>query len=188
MNEQRNLLVVSGPSGCGKDTIVRYMTETYPNIELSVSATTRSPRGDECDGVNYYFLTVPQFEQYIAEGRFVEYTRYVDNYYGTPKSEVEKRIANNIVCVLVIEVEGAGNVKKLYPECTTVFVEPPSLEELARRLKKRGTESTMTYNERLRVARREMTFASGYDYRVVNEDYEACAEEIYGILTARRTK
>lgn len=186
MNEQRYLLVVSGPSGSGKDTVVRKLMAEHPDIQLSVSATTRPPRQGEVDGVDYNFVTKEQFEQYIRQDKLLEYTCYVDNYYGTPKSEVDKRIQNGVTCVLVIEVEGAANVRRQYPGCTMVFIQPPSLEELACRLRKRGTECEERMAKRLQRAQEEMTHAGEYDYQLVNTDYNTCAQELYNILQARQ--
>lgn len=186
MNEQRYLLVVSGPSGSGKDTVVRKLMQGHADIQLSVSATTRPARLGEVDGVDYYFITKEQFEQDIREGKLLEYTCYIDNYYGTPKNEVDKRIAKKITCVLVIEVEGAANIRRLYPNCTMVFIHPPSLEELACRLRKRGTECEERVEKRLRRAREELAHADEYDYQLVNTDFNACAQELYGILRTRQ--
>ena len=149
MNKERHLLVVSGPSGAGKDTVVRRMMEKYPEIELSVSATTRAPRNGEKEGIDYYFMTNETFEQKIERGEMLEYVHYCDRYYGTPKSEVDRRLDAGIPVVLVIEVIGAANIKKLYPDSTLVFIMPPSLEELSRRLHGRGTEPEGVIQKRL---------------------------------------
>lgn len=188
MNNQRNLLVVSGPSGCGKDTVVQMMMQMHPEIEISVSATTRAPRAGEKDGVNYHFLTKEDFEAHIQNGALLEYANYVGNYYGTLKQEVDSRIERDKVCVLVIEVTGAANVKKVYPECTTVFVLPPSMDELERRLRNRGTESDEWVEKRLARARQEVEMAGKYDYQLINADAKVCAEELYEILRARKQK
>ena len=142
MNPERYLLVVSGPSGVGKDTVVRRMRELHPEVGFSVSATTRAPREGEADGVDYHFLTKEAFERHIADNTVVEYTCYCGNYYGTLCSEIEPRMERGEPVVLVIEVEGAENIKRKYPECTTVFVLPPSREELRRHLSGRGTEDS----------------------------------------------
>lgn len=186
MNKQRNLIVVSGPSGAGKDTVVSRMMERHPEIEISVSATTRSPRPGEEDGVNYYYLTNEQFEQKINQGEMLEYVNYCGKYYGTPKSEVDKRLDAGIPIVLVIEVIGAGNIKKMYPESTLVFVTPPSMDELRARLCGRGTETPEKIECRMHRAEEEMQYADAYDFRVINDDIDTCAEEIYTILKKRR--
>lgn len=188
MMNERNLLVVSGPSGCGKDTVVAKMIGAHPGIELSVSATTRPKRADEINGVHYFFLTREEFERRMQEGGLVEYAEYVDNYYGTLRSQLEERTARGITCVLVIEVQGAANIKRQYPDCTTVFVLPPSMEELERRLRQRGSESEDRVRQRLACAVEEMKHATGYDFCLVNDNADACAEELYEILQKRQAE
>lgn len=182
MNKEKFLLVVSGPSGSGKDTVVNYLANNYENIEIAVSATTRGMRAGEKDGENYFFLSTEEFEKKISEKQLLEYAKYCDNYYGTLRSEVDDRINSNITVVLVIEVQGAAKVKALYPGCTSVFIRPPSYEELERRLKGRGTESDDKIAARLKRAVEEMEYASEYDYVVVNDDIKRCADEIHSIL------
>lgn len=189
MNRERNLLVVSGPSGAGKDTVVSRLIEAHKGeIELSVSATTRQPRPDEAHGQMYYYLTREEFMRRVEDGEFAEYAEYAGNLYGTLKSEIDKRIDNGIVCVLVIEVNGAANIKSKYPECTTVFVEPPGAEEHERRLRSRGTESEEDIARRLEIAAEEMKMAESYDYRVVNDIARVCADGVYAILQKRRSE
>lgn len=183
---QRRLLVVSGPSGCGKDTVVKILMERHSGIELSVSATTRDPREDEVNGQHYHFVTKEQFEHFITHDSLLEYANYVGNYYGTLRSEVEKRIHNGITCVLVIEVMGTERVRRAYPDCTTVFILPPSMEELERRLRARGTESEEWVQKRLARAREELPLAGDYDFQLVNLDPYACADELYHILRQRQ--
>lgn len=182
MNKENLLLVVSGPSGSGKDTVVNYLADKYSNIEIAVSATTRNMRAGEKNGENYYFLSVDEFEKKIAEEQLLEFAKYCDNYYGTLRSEVDKRIANGITVVLIIEVQGAAKVKAIYPNCTTIFIRPPSYEELERRLIGRGTESMEKISARLKRAVEEMEYASEYNYVVVNDDIKHCADEIHSIL------
>ena len=186
MNKQRYLMVVSGPSGCGKSTVVKELCNNYPDVEVAISATTRPGRAGEEDGVAYHFWTEERFLAQLAEGAFFEHTFYLGNYYGTLRSEVEARLSQGIGCVLEIEVEGARHAKQQYPECTTIFIEPPSREELERRLRGRGTESEEAVQGRLRRAEEEMELADSYDYRVVNHDPESCAEELYRILKERQ--
>ena len=159
MNKQRYLLVVSGPSGAGKDTVVSRMMQKHPEIEISVSATTRAPRAGETDGENYYFLTNEQFEEKIDRGEMLEYVNYCGKYYGTPKSEVDARLDRGTTVVLVIEVVGAANIKKLYPESTLIFIMPPSMDELRARLRGRGTESEEAIAGRLKRAEEELPYA-----------------------------
>lgn len=182
MSNEKYLLVVSGPSGSGKDTVVSYLANNYNNIEIAVSATTRDVRAGEKNGVNYFFITNDEFENKIKENQLLEYAKYCDNYYGTLRSEVDDRINSSITVILVIEVQGAAKIKALYPDCTTVFIRPPSYVELERRLKGRGTESDDKIAARLKRAVEEMEFASEYDYVVVNDDIEKCADEIHNIL------
>ena len=186
MNKQRGLLVVSGPSGVGKDTVVSRLRELHPEIEFSVSATTRAPREGEKDGREYYFLQTEQFEGKIERGEMLEYTNYCGKYYGTPRSEVDKRLDAGTSVVLVIEVEGGANIKRLYPESTLIFLMPPSIEELRARLQGRGTESDEAIERRLQRAQEEMTHAPEYDFTVVNHKVDACVEEIYRILRQRQ--
>jgi guanylate kinase len=187
MNNERYLLVVSGPSGIGKDTVVKNLMDRHAGIELSVSATTRPPRGYEVDGEHYFFLPRRAFLRRVENGEFVEYTNYAGNYYGTLKSEVAKRITQGVTCVLVIEVNGSAAVKAMYPECTTVFVVAPGMAEHERRLRSRGSESEEVMAERMRIAEREMKMAGEYDFQLVNGDALACSEELYRILKMRQT-
>ena len=162
MNKDRYLVVVSGPSGCGKDTVVKTMREKHPEIEVSVSATSRAMREGEAEGINYYYMTRETFQQKVQAGEILEYTQYNGNLYGTPKHEVDTRIAQGRTVILVIEVEGAGNIRKLYPEALTIFLLPPSMEELENRLRSRGTESEEAIQGRMATARREVEQAPLY--------------------------
>lgn len=182
MNKQRHLVVISGPSGTGKDTVAQRLIQLHPEIEVSVSATSRAPRPGEQEGVNYYYMTRENFEEKIAAGEILEYTEYCGNYYGTPKSEVDKRIAAHTTVILVIEVVGATNIKRLYPGATTIFIQPPSYAELEERLRHRGTESEQAIQSRLARAVEEMGYASDYDEVVVNDDVDRCADEVYRLI------
>ena len=177
----KNLIVISGPSGCGKDTVVKHILGTDSRFVLSVSATTRQKRPTEQDGVDYIFLTTQEFIGKIADGEFLEHTLYCDNYYGTLKSQIEQKVRDGKVVILVIEVEGAANVKKVYPDALTIFVAPPSLEELERRLRNRGTEDDGVIKQRLFKASEELGFKSSYDYIVENNFVEQCAQSIIDI-------
>lgn len=181
-NRDRYLIVVSGPAGTGKDTVVQKLREKHPEIGISISATTRAPRGNEQEGVDYFYLTVPEFKQWILQDRMVEYTNYCGNYYGTPREQIEERINKGIYVVLVIEVEGASNIKRQYPGAITIFVCPPSMQILEERLRGRGTDSPVAIQNRLNRAKDEMQLASTYDVQVVNDQVDRCADEIYSII------
>ena len=187
MNPKKGIpVVLSGPSGSGKGTIVKELLARYPNeYALSVSATTRAPRPGERDGADYHFITREQFEDLIARGEMLEYTQYVGNYYGTPKSEHAKT-EQGINPILEIEIEGGGNVRRLCPEAVLVFILPPDEKTLRARLTGRGTNTPEDIERRLARAREEVLFARGYDYIVVNEDGGAggAAERIAEILRA----
>lgn len=188
MNDQRRLLVVSGPSGVGKDSVVRTMVAKHPGIEISVSCTTRPRKEGEREGVDYHYISREEFEEGIKADAFWEYADYNGNYYGTLKSEVDRRIYNGITCVLVIEVKGAAKIKQTYPDCTSVFILPPSREVLECRIRQRGRETDeYELSCRIRLAEEEeMPLAHTYDYRITNNDLESCAEELYDILKTRQ--
>ena len=181
----KNIVVISGPSGCGKDTVVKKILSMDERFVLSVSATTRQRRPIEKDGVDYIFLSTEEFLSKLSNGEFLEYTCYCDNYYGTLKKQIEDKVMAGKVVVLVIEVEGAQNVKKVYPDSLTIFLAPPSLEELERRLKNRGTEDESKIKQRLFKAKEELGFQSSYDYIVENNEIEQCAQSIIDIFDNR---
>ncbi|MBQ1767797.1 MAG: guanylate kinase, partial [Oscillospiraceae bacterium] len=164
------LYIVSGPSGCGKSTVLREVFAHRRNIFFSVSATTRGPREGEKDGKDYFFITREEFERLIAEGELLEHAKYVSNYYGTPRKPVEAMLSEGSDVVLDIEVQGAAQVKEKMPEAVSFFIMPPSLEELERRLRGRGTETDEKIRSRLDQAEREMAESGRYDYIVVNDD------------------
>lgn len=176
------IVVLSGPSGSGKNTVFDGLMKKNPSIAQTVSATTRKPREGEEDGVDYYFIEPEVFEQKIADGEFVEYVRYGDNYYGTLKSEIKRLSDENKTVVLIIDVVGALNFKKMFPESETIFLLPPSKKELQKRLRGRGTDSEDAIKKRLKIAIEEMKNADKYDHRVVNGDLETCINEVYSII------
>ncbi len=180
------LVILSGPSGSGKDTVISELKKRNVDIRQSVSATTRPPREGEKDGVDYYFIDVPTFEQKIREGYFLEYVRYGSNYYGTPREAVEKLVNDGISVLLKIEVEGAGNIRNVFPDVVSVFLIPPSLDVLAKRLRGRGTETEESFCSRFATASRELCRASEYDYVVINDDLDDCVKEVCSILDAEK--
>ncbi len=182
MQGEKYLFVVSGPSGTGKDTIVARLLADHPEIHHTISATTRAPREGEQDGVNYYFVSKEDFERKLQNDEIVEHTCYCGNYYGTLRSEIERHMREKTPVILVIEVEGAGNIKRLYPGATTVFVLPPDIQELERRLRARGTEDEATIQKRLTRAQTEIANAIHYDEHLVNVEVGPCAESLYTII------
>lgn len=181
--KEGKLIVVSGPSGVGKDTIVNKYLESHKEDQLSISMTSRSMREGEVNGVNYYFKTKEEFEKAIIDGDLLEYTLYNGNYYGTPKSEIEERLKNGINVILVIEVVGAQNVKKMMGDkCTLIFILPPSMEELKNRLINRGTDSKESIEGRLDIAKDEIKTSKVYDYKIVNDDLDNAVKELEKII------
>ncbi len=175
------LYVISGASGVGKSTVLAKVMEARDNISFSVSATTRAPREGEIDGVSYYFVTKEQFEEMIRQDAFVEYDAHMENYYGTPKAQLEEKLKDGDV-ILDIEPNGAFNVRKSWPEAVLIFIAPPSYEELERRLRSRGDTDKKQIRIRLERALWEMEQREKYDYVVVNDQVETCAEKILAII------
>ncbi len=188
MDKRGRLLVISGPAGTGKGTVVKALLAENENMHLSVSATTRSPRPGETDGVEYFFKTREEFEEMINEGAFIEYTSYNGNYYGTPKEAVLKKLTEGKDVILEIEVEGAGNAKRAIPEAILVFLAPPSKMILRERLTNRGTESADVIEKRMKIAERELKLAQNYNYIVVNDTVEEAVHEIEAIMVAEGLK
>lgn len=189
LNQQGLLIVLSGPSGVGKATVRKALFEMDDhNFTYSISMTTRKPREGEVDGVDYYFVSEEEFESRIKQGRFLEFARFVGNYYGTPMDEVEKMIANGAEVVLEIEVEGAMQVKAKMPDAVLIFIAPPTFNALKTRLLRRGTEPEEIIMERLSKAHRELTLAAGYDYIVINDDVENAADRIKAIIRAEHAR
>lgn len=182
------VIVVSGPSGVGKGTVVKELIGSNEDCALSVSATTRSPREGETHGVNYFFITKEEFTQKINNNEMLEYAEYCSNFYGTPKDYVLKSVEQGKNIILEIEVQGALNVKKIIPEAVTVFVMPPSLQELEDRLRGRGTETDAVVKQRLETAIDEIKQAPQYDYIVVNNTVMQCVADIVSIIIAERQK
>jgi len=182
------LIVISAPAGCGKDTILEKILENMNWLSYSVSATTRTKRVREIDGKHYFFKSREEFRRMIADGELLEYTVYCGNYYGTPKAAVENALCSGRDIVLKIEIAGAAHVKAMFPDCVSVFILPPSLEELRRRLIKRGTEDLETIEKRINAAHNEINNSFGYDYYVINDDLEKAVKEIEEIICAEKQK
>ncbi len=182
------LIVISGPSGSGKGTVVKALREIAPEIGLSISATTRNPREGEEHAREYYFITREEFERMLGADEILEYTTYCENYYGTPKAEVERVTGEGRDLILEIEVDGAAQIKKKYPDSITIMLIPPDIKVLEERLRSRGTEEDSVVRARVDRAREEITLAAGYDYIVVNEDgaVEDCAKKILAIMSAEK--
>ena len=179
---KRNVLaVISGPSGVGKGTVIKRMFEMCPSLCESVSATTRAPREGERDGVEYFFVSKPRFEEMISRGELLEYSAHFENYYGTPKAFVEEKLKSGDV-ILEIDVDGALNVKKVYPSAVLIMIEPPDMAELTRRLKLCGTESDEKIALRTARAEYELSKKDKYDYCVVNDDVDGAAARILEII------
>lgn len=180
------LFVLSGPSGAGKGTLRKKVFETVEDIRFSISCTTRPPRQGEKDGVDYRFISEEAFLTLLEEDRFLEYAKVHGHYYGTLRDDVERTLSSGIDMVLEIDVQGAFQVREKMPESILVFVSPPSLEELERRLRERGTESGENLKIRLRNARLEMLKSGDYDYVIVNDDAERASNELKSIITGFR--
>ncbi|HJC43427.1 MAG TPA: guanylate kinase [Candidatus Mediterraneibacter gallistercoris] len=183
MKEKGILIVVSGFSGSGKGTLMKELLTRYPDTyALSISATTRSPREGEVDGREYFFVSKDEFEKMIAKGELIEYARYVENYYGTPRDYVEKKLEEGRDVILEIEIQGALNVKKMFPDTLLLFVTPPSAEELKRRLVGRGTETMDVIESRMNRACEEAEGMENYDYLIINDSLDKCVEEMHDII------
>ena len=183
MDSKGILIVVSGFSGAGKGTLMKELLKNYPGqYTLSISATTRQPRDGEAHGREYFFITKEEFEKMIAEDQLIEYARYVDNYYGTPRAYVEQKLEEGKDVILEIEIQGAMKVKEAFPETVLLFVTPPTACELKNRLTGRGTESEAVIDSRLRRAVEAADGMDRYDYLVVNDDLEICTRELHDII------
>ena len=188
MMQKGVLAVVSGFSGAGKGTLMKALLRDHESYALSISATTRQPIEGEADGREYFFLTREKFEQMIAEDAFIEYAQYVGNYYGTPKKYVEDCLSAGKDVILEIEVQGAMNVKKLFPDAVTIFVAPPSAAELKKRLEGRGTETQEVIAGRMKRAQEEADLMDFYDYLLINDDLEESTRELHELIVQSHKK
>lgn len=180
------LFVVSAPSGCGKGTILLEVLNKNKNLFYSVSATTRTPREGEIDGVNYYFLSKDEFKREIDNGGMLEYAQYCDNFYGTPKKKVVEKLEQGIDVILEIETKGAMQVKGVMPEAVLIFILPPSVLELRRRLNTRGTEEENVIEKRVKEAEDEIRRAFNYDYIIMNDELDKAIEDFKAVLKASK--
>ncbi|MEZ3467059.1 MAG: guanylate kinase [Schaedlerella sp.] len=189
MDSKGILIVVSGFSGAGKGTLMKELLKNHPGqYTLSISATTRQPRDGEEDGREYFFITTEEFEKMIAQDQLIEYARYVNNYYGTPRAYVEQKLEEGKDVILEIEIQGAMKVKKAFPETVLLFVTPPTAGELKHRLTGRGTETEEVIDSRLRRAVEEADGMDQYDYLIINDDLERCAKELHDIIQGEHRK
>lgn len=176
------LILFSGPSGVGKDTLLELLYKKKPDLRRSISATTRKKRKNEVDGKDYYFISKEEFELMIQSGNILEYTKYGDNLYGTPKKPIDEWLKDGKSVILKIEVHGAKQIKQLYKNSVAIFILPPSIEILEERLRKRGTEDESDLQKRMNIAISEIAQSSEYDYVVYNDNLETAVDEIIEIL------
>ncbi len=181
-NSRGMLILFSGPSGVGKDTVLDVVLKKEKSLQKSVSITTRNKRENEVDGKDYYFISIPEFERMINNGEVLEFARYGRNLYGTPKAPVDRWLAEGKTVILKIEVNGAAKIKKKYPDAVAIFLMPPSMDELESRLRFRGTESEEDIRRRLEIARNEVKKSADYDYVVVNDSIDCASDNVLTII------
>ncbi|MBO4893537.1 MAG: guanylate kinase [Clostridia bacterium] len=184
MSDKGLLIVLSGPSGVGKDTVLRHVESENEDVNVSVSLTTREMREGEINGKSYYFVERGYFERKLGEDAFLEYAEYGGNLYGTPKAPVDAMLARGDNVILEIEVQGAEKIRKLYPDCVSIFILPPSLSVLESRLRGRSSDDEETILRRLLIAREEIKRCVEYDYIVINDDVRKAVDEVVGIIRA----
>lgn len=182
MSHNGMLVVFSAPSGCGKDTVFHEILHKRDDVIKSVSATTRKPRHGEINGKNYFFVSEEEFKRMINNNELLEHAKYNGNYYGTPVKGVKKAIEQGKICFLIIEVQGAQRVMKLFPDCVSIFLEPPNEQVLKKRLYGRDTDDEEMIKNRLDIAKIELAFKDKYDYTVINDDLQVCVDDIDKIL------
>ena len=188
MNKKGILIVVSGFSGAGKGTLMKLLQKYEEKYALSNSATTRQPREGELHGREYFFISKDEFEKMIAKDELIEYARYVENYYGTPRSYVEQKLDEGKDVILEIEIQGALKVKEKFPDTLLLFVAPPSAQELKHRLVGRGTETMEVINSRMSRAAEEAEGMENYDYLIINDTLEECVEQMHSVIQAEHLR
>ena len=189
MNNERGILIVlSGPSGSGKGTICSELTRYKKDLHISISATSRTPRSEDIEGKSYYFKTVQEFENMIKKDELLEWVKYCDNYYGTPKKNIDSRLDEGIDVILEIEVNGALSVKKKYPQSVLIFIVPPKYEDLIKRLRGRGTEDEEVIYKRINKATIEIQSIEYYDYIVVNDTIQNAVSQVLAIIDSEKNK
>lgn len=186
--QQGQLIIIAGPSGSGKDTVLKELLSSYPELLFSISSVTRNMREGEVEGEKYNFISREVFERMIKNGEFLEYNIYCGNYYGTPKAPVDKAIATGKDIILELDVNGAANIRKIYPDCISVFIMPPSYEVLKARLSGRGTETEEVVNERMNAAIDEIKRAGEFDYLIINDKLESAIKDFADIIFTERKK
>lgn len=188
MSQKGVLVVVSGPSGVGKGTVLKKLISENSNMRFAISATTRKPRVGEEDGKNYFFKSEEEFKKMIDNNELIEWVNYCGNFYGKPRKYVEETLEEGYDVIVEVEVEGAQNIKKIYPESVLIFIMPPSIEELEARLKNRGTETQEVINGRMNRAREEIAKLDIYDFCVTNDEVEKAVESLETIINAMKFK
>jgi guanylate kinase len=188
MSHRGLLAVVCGPSGVGKGTILKLVKERDEKLRFSVSVTTRKPRDGEIEGQNYFYISVDEFKEMIKNDELIEWVEYCGNYYGTPKKYIEDSIKDGYNIILELEVEGAANIKNKYPDSLSVFIVPPSYNDLKRRIEGRGTENIEVIEKRLDRAKEEVKFINNFDYVIVNDNIENTANNLNNILSVEKFK
>ena len=178
------LIVITGPSGVGKGTLVKQLLQRHPQLKISVSATTREPRKGEREGVDYYFLSRSDFEQAIAKGKLLEWAEYAGNYYGTPKEPVVEQTKVGNYVLLEIELAGARAIARIFPDARRIFILPPSVEDLAQRIRTRGANSEESIARRLEIARQEIAASDEFDFKIVNDDLETAISQLESAIFA----
>lgn len=183
-----NVIIISGPSGSGKDTVLSEVFKLHPEVRLSISSITRAMREGEVQDGKYHFISRDEFEQLIKDGMMLEYNTYLGNYYGTPKAPVDKAVADDAEIIVEVDINGARNIKKHYPDALSIFIMPPSFGTLKERLSGRGTESEEQINGRLSIALGEIKYADEYDYIVINDSLQDAVCDVVSIIVSNRSK